>query len=89
MHLLHLLLIVVRNLSGSHTVRDQAASDASNASRSFKESDAIRPDQALQPLPDRAGAAEEGRGGQEAEGGEEGGARGVAERKSISHMYTN
>jgi len=86
LHLLNLWLIADRNLAGSHVVRDQAASDAAYAACSFEESDAVRPDQALQPVSDRAGAAEEGRGGEEAEGGEEGGARGVAERKSISQV---
>lgn len=83
---MHLSLIAVRNLARSHSVRGQGASDASHAASPVEESDAVRPDQALQPIPDRSAAAEEGRGGQEVEGGAEGGARGVAERKSSSYI---
>lgn len=83
---MHLLLIAVHNLAGSHIVRGQGSSNAAHAAASVEEPDAVRPGQALQSVPDRPAAAEEGRGGQEVEGGEEGGARGLAERKSISYI---
>lgn len=71
----------MHNIARSDSLCGKSASDASHATATIQESNAICSDQAMQFISDGAGAVKKGRGGQKAEGGEERGARGMAECK--------
>lgn len=85
-HLIHynfvfITVFTVYNNARSDSVCDEGACHTSHAPAALKESHAICADQTVQSISNSTAATQKGRGGQEAEGGEERGARRVAERK--------
>lgn len=79
--LLLLQLITVHNIARSNIVCGKGACYASHAPATIQESHAICADQTMQFISDGPAAAQKGRGGQKAQGGEERGARGMAKCK--------